>query len=48
MVDFHRDVYCLLGLPFNAVDVSASVQRVRGPIAQRGVPSCTGCHYTRN
>jgi N-acetylglucosaminyldiphosphoundecaprenol N-acetyl-beta-D-mannosaminyltransferase len=28
-VDFHREVYCLLGLPFDAVDVAQAVARVR-------------------
>lgn len=34
-VDFHRDVYCLLGLPFDAVDMAGAVQCVRGAAAQR-------------
>lgn len=29
MDDFDRDVYCLMGLPFDAVDMSAAVRRVR-------------------
>ena len=29
MVNFYRDVYCLLGLPFDAVDMEGAVQRVR-------------------
>ena len=29
MDDFDRDVYCLLGLPFDAVDMAAAVRRVR-------------------
>lgn len=35
MVDFHRDVYCLLGLPFDAVDMAAAVNRVRHAAAER-------------
>jgi N-acetylglucosaminyldiphosphoundecaprenol N-acetyl-beta-D-mannosaminyltransferase len=35
MVDFNRDVYCLLGLPFDAVDLAGAVQRVRDAAAQR-------------
>ena len=35
MVDFHRDVYCLLGLPFDAVDMAGAVQRVRDNATQR-------------
>ena len=34
-VDFHRDVYCLLGLPFDAVDMAGAVQRVRDAAAHR-------------
>jgi N-acetylglucosaminyldiphosphoundecaprenol N-acetyl-beta-D-mannosaminyltransferase len=29
MVDFNRDVYCVLGLPFNAVTMTQAVERVR-------------------
>ncbi len=29
MVDFNRNVYCLLGLPFDAVTLSEAVDRVR-------------------
>lgn len=35
MVNFQRDVYCLLGLPFDAVDMTAAVQRVRDAAAER-------------
>jgi N-acetylglucosaminyldiphosphoundecaprenol N-acetyl-beta-D-mannosaminyltransferase len=35
MVNFHRDVYCILGLPFDAVDMAGAVQRVRDAAAQR-------------
>lgn len=34
-VSFDRDVYCLLGLPFDAVNMTAAVQIVRGAVAQR-------------
>jgi N-acetylglucosaminyldiphosphoundecaprenol N-acetyl-beta-D-mannosaminyltransferase len=34
-VDFHREVYCLLGLPFDAVDLGGAVQRVRDAAMQR-------------
>ena len=34
-VDFHRDVYGLLGLPFDAVDMAGTVQRVRAAVASR-------------
>jgi N-acetylglucosaminyldiphosphoundecaprenol N-acetyl-beta-D-mannosaminyltransferase len=35
VVNFHRDVYCLLGLPFDAVDMAGAVQHVREAAAQR-------------
>ncbi|MDB5809271.1 MAG: teichoic acid biosynthesis protein [Betaproteobacteria bacterium] len=35
MVDFHRDVYCLLGLPFDAVDMAGAVRCVREAALQR-------------
>jgi N-acetylglucosaminyldiphosphoundecaprenol N-acetyl-beta-D-mannosaminyltransferase len=35
VVNFHRDVYCLLGLPFDAVDMVGAVQRIRDAAAQR-------------
>jgi len=35
VVDFHRDVYCLLGLPFDAVDMAAAVKRVRRSATER-------------
>jgi N-acetylglucosaminyldiphosphoundecaprenol N-acetyl-beta-D-mannosaminyltransferase len=35
VVDFQRDVYCLLGLPFDAVDLAGAVRRVRTAAAQR-------------
>ena len=36
MVDkFRREVYCILGLPFDAVDMAGAVQRVRDAAAQR-------------
>ena len=31
---FHRDVYCLLGLPFDAVDMDEAVRRVRDAAAR--------------
>lgn len=34
-VDFQRDVFCLLGLPFDAVDMAEAVQRVKDAAAQR-------------
>ena len=33
--DFNRDVHCLLGLPFDAVDMAGAVARVRGAITSR-------------
>lgn len=33
--DFDRDVYCIAGLPFDAVDMAAAVSRVRDAAAQR-------------
>jgi len=30
-----RDVYCLLGLPFDAIDMASAVERVRGAVARR-------------
>lgn len=35
MDDFDRDVYCLLGLPFDAVDMAGAVARVRHAARQR-------------
>lgn len=35
MVDFNRDVYCLLGLPFDAVSMSQAVDRVRRAASSR-------------
>ena len=35
MVDFQRDVHCLLGLPFDAVNMAGAVKRVRDAAAQR-------------
>ena len=35
VTDFRRDVYCLLGLPFDAVDMNGAVRRVRDAAAQR-------------
>lgn len=35
MDDFDRDVYCLLGLPFDAVDFAAAMGRVRDAVARR-------------
>lgn len=35
MVDFNRDVYCLLGLPFDAVNMAQAVRRVREAATQR-------------
>jgi N-acetylglucosaminyldiphosphoundecaprenol N-acetyl-beta-D-mannosaminyltransferase len=35
MVDFHRDVHCLLGLPFDAVDMAGALQRVRKAAIER-------------
>ena len=32
---FERDVYCLLGLPFDTVDMAGAVQRVRDAAARR-------------
>lgn len=34
-VDFERDVYCLLGLPFDAVDVAGVVRRLRQVVRDR-------------
>lgn len=34
-VDFDRDVHCLLGLPFDAVNMTQAVQIVRRAVAQR-------------
>jgi len=34
-VDFRRDVYCLLGLPFDAVDQSAAIESIRLAAARR-------------
>jgi N-acetylglucosaminyldiphosphoundecaprenol N-acetyl-beta-D-mannosaminyltransferase len=33
--DFGRDVYCILGLPFDAVDMAGAVLRVRDAVARR-------------
>lgn len=33
--DFSREVYCLLGLPFDAVDLAGAEQRIRAAAAQR-------------
>jgi N-acetylglucosaminyldiphosphoundecaprenol N-acetyl-beta-D-mannosaminyltransferase len=33
--DFDRDVWCILGLPFDAVDMSGAVQRVRDAVRVR-------------
>jgi N-acetylglucosaminyldiphosphoundecaprenol N-acetyl-beta-D-mannosaminyltransferase len=35
MVDFQRDVYCLLGLPFDALDMESAARRIRQAVAQR-------------
>ena len=35
MVDFQRDVYCVLGLPFDATDMAGAVHRVRGAVSAR-------------
>ena len=35
MVDFHRHVYCVLGLPFDAVDMAGAIQHVQEAAAQR-------------
>lgn len=35
MVDFNRDVYCLLGLPFDAVTMAEAVTRVRRATSDR-------------
>lgn len=35
MVDFNRDVYCLLGLPFDAVTMAEAVDRVRRAASDR-------------
>ena len=35
MVDFQRNVYCLLGLPFDAVDQAGAVKRVRDAAIRR-------------
>jgi N-acetylglucosaminyldiphosphoundecaprenol N-acetyl-beta-D-mannosaminyltransferase len=35
VVNFQRNVHCLLGLPFDAVDLAGAVQRVRDAAAQR-------------
>lgn len=35
MVDFNRNVYCLLGLPFDAVEMAGAVQHVQEAAAQR-------------
>ncbi|MHB1140947.1 MAG: WecB/TagA/CpsF family glycosyltransferase [Sulfuricaulis sp.] len=35
MVDFNRDVYCLLGLPFDAVSMPQAVERVRRAVSDR-------------
>jgi len=35
VVNFHRDIYCLLGLPFDAVDMAGAVWQVRLAAAQR-------------
>jgi N-acetylglucosaminyldiphosphoundecaprenol N-acetyl-beta-D-mannosaminyltransferase len=35
VVDFQRDVFCLLGLPFDAIDMATALQRVREAAAQR-------------
>lgn len=34
-IDFNREVYCLLGLPFDAVDMAGAVKRVRDAAARR-------------
>ena len=34
-VDFEREVYCILGLPLDAVDMAGAVQRIRNAIAHR-------------
>lgn len=33
-VDFHRNVYCVLGLPFDAIEIDAAVQQLRHAAAQ--------------
>jgi N-acetylglucosaminyldiphosphoundecaprenol N-acetyl-beta-D-mannosaminyltransferase len=40
-VNFHRDVHCLLGVPFDAVDMPAALRRVRDAAAERA--SCFIC-----
>jgi bacterial polymer biosynthesis proteins, WecB/TagA/CpsF family len=35
MDDFERDVYCLLGLPFDAVDMAGAVEQVRKAAARK-------------
>ncbi len=35
MVNFQREVYCILGLPFDAVDMAGAVRQVRDAAAQR-------------
>jgi N-acetylglucosaminyldiphosphoundecaprenol N-acetyl-beta-D-mannosaminyltransferase len=35
MVDFNRQVFCLLGLPFDAIDMTTAVQRTRQAAASR-------------
>jgi N-acetylglucosaminyldiphosphoundecaprenol N-acetyl-beta-D-mannosaminyltransferase len=35
VVDFNRDIYCLLGLPFDAITVAEAVGRVRRAVSDR-------------
>lgn len=34
-VNFYRDVYCLLGLPFDSVTMESALRRVRGAARSR-------------
>ena len=34
-VDLQRDVFCLLGLPFDKLDMQSTIQRIRQSVAQR-------------
>ena len=36
MSDFNREVYCLAGLPFDAVDMEGAIARIRTVISSRG------------
>jgi len=35
MADFNRDVYCVLGLPFDAINMADAVSRIRSSAAER-------------